>query len=155
MVARLPAAASLPCPTAVAPCRRSGRCLEPGALDSGREEHASEPLRTAGGSLGLTPNTGFYTARPPRGGHAGAQLGAFPGEGFIKVTGEVGTGKTPALSQAAERASARGLPGAPGLAAQPHLTPGSWCTAPALELGLTLAGRASWILSRIAHSAII
>jgi MSHA biogenesis protein MshM len=44
--------------------------------------------------FGLTPNTGFYYGLPPRGGHAGAQLGAFPGEGFIKVTGEVGTGKT-------------------------------------------------------------
>ncbi|WP_042880371.1 AAA family ATPase, partial [Aeromonas sp. ZOR0002] len=45
--------------------------------------------------FGLTPNTGFYYGLPP---HEEAMQvlnwALSQGEGFIKVTGEVGTGKT-------------------------------------------------------------
>jgi Type II secretory pathway, component ExeA (predicted ATPase) len=45
--------------------------------------------------FGLTPNTGFYYGLPP---HEEAlqvlRVALTSGEGFIKVTGEVGTGKT-------------------------------------------------------------
>jgi MSHA biogenesis protein MshM len=74
------------------------------------------------------------------------------GEGFIKVTGEVGTGKTLLCRKLLSELGSEACP--VRLAWLPNpISPGELRTALALELGLTLAGRASWI-SRIVFTAI-
>lgn len=84
--------------------------------------------------FGLTPNTGFYVGLP---GHQQAmevlQTALREGEGFIKVTGEVGTGKTllcrKLLNEAPPHWSLAYLP-------DPNLDPLQLRWALALELGL-------------------
>lgn len=88
--------------------------------------------------FGLTPNTGFYYGLPP---HEEAmqvlRVALGQGEGFIKVTGEVGTGKTLLLrklmGELADGCQLIYLP-------NPALTPDELRQALASELGLTVDG---------------
>ncbi|WKE67419.1 AAA family ATPase [Gallaecimonas kandeliae] len=88
--------------------------------------------------FGLTPSTAFYCALPM---HSEAlavlSLALAEGEGFIKITGEVGTGKTllcrQLLSSLPEHFALAYLP-------NPDLSPGELRWALAMELGLKQAG---------------
>lgn len=88
--------------------------------------------------FGLTPNTGFYYGLPP---HEEAlqvlRVALASGEGFIKVTGEVGTGKTLLLrklmGEMADQCQLAYLP-------NPYLAPDELRQALALELGLSTEG---------------
>lgn len=88
----------------------------------------------------LTPNTGLYYGLPP---HEEAlqvlRIALASGEGFIKVTGEVGTGKTLLLRKLMGELSATQqvayLP-------NPYLAPDELRQALALELGVTAEGGA-------------
>jgi len=88
--------------------------------------------------FGLTPNTGFYYGLPP---HEEAmqvlRVALGQGEGFIKVTGEVGTGKTLLLrklmGELAEACQLIYLP-------NPALSPDELRQALACELGLAVDG---------------
>ena len=86
----------------------------------------------------LTPNTGFYYGLPP---HEEAlqvlRVALSNGEGFIKVTGEVGTGKTLLLRKLmGELAASHQVAYLPN----PYLEPDELRQALALELGITAEG---------------
>lgn len=87
----------------------------------------------------LTPNTGFYYGLPP---HEEAlqvlhwALGQ--GEGFIKVTGEVGTGKTLLCRKLLAELGSEQQPVRLAWLPNPHLTPAELRIALALELGLAV-----------------
>ncbi|MFM4825127.1 ExeA family protein [Aeromonas bivalvium] len=87
----------------------------------------------------LTPNTGFYYGLPP---HEEAlqvlhwALGQ--GEGFIKVTGEVGTGKTLLCRKLLAEIGSEQQPVRLAWLPNPHLTPAELRIALALELGLAV-----------------
>lgn len=84
--------------------------------------------------FGLTPNTAFYVDLPT---HQQAmevlQVALAQGEGFIKVTGEVGTGKTLLCRKLLQEAPAQW---ALAYVPDPNLTPLELKWALALELGL-------------------
>jgi len=90
----------------------------------------------------LTPNTDFYFGLPP---HEEAQevlrVALASGEGFIKVTGEVGTGKTlllrKLLTELAVEYQLAYLP-------NPYLTPDELRRALALELGISVSSH-DWL----------
>lgn len=106
--------------------------------------------------FGLTPNTGFYYGLPP---HEEAlqvlNWALAQGEGFIKVTGEVGTGKTllcrKLLSELGSEAHLVRLAWLPN----PHLTPAELRTALALELGLSVREGAELDLTDRIHRHLI
>ena len=87
--------------------------------------------------FGLTPNTGFYYGLPP---HEEAlqvlNWALAQGEGFIKVTGEVGTGKTLLCRKLLSELGSEAHPVHLAWLPNPHLTPAELRTALALELGL-------------------
>ncbi len=88
--------------------------------------------------FGLTPNTAFYVDLPiHQQAMAVLTVALAQGEGFIKVTGEVGTGKTllcrKLLHEAPEHFALAYLP-------DPHLSPLELRWALALELGLKHSG---------------
>lgn len=88
----------------------------------------------------LTPNTGLYYGLPP---HEEAlqvlRIALASGEGFIKVTGEVGTGKTLLLRKLmGELSATQQLAYLPN----PYLAPDELRQALALELGVTAEGGA-------------
>ena len=89
--------------------------------------------------FGLTPNTGFYYGLPP---HEEAMQvlnwALAQGEGFIKVTGEVGTGKTLLCRKLLSELGSEACPVRLAWLPNPHLTPGELRTALALELGLAV-----------------
>lgn len=104
--------------------------------------------------FGLTPNTGFYYGLPP---HEEAMqvLNWALGEGFIKVTGEVGTGKTLLCRKLLSELGSEACPVRLAWLPNPHLTPGELRTALALELGLTLAGESELDLTDRIHRHLI
>ncbi|WP_429235611.1 ExeA family protein [Aeromonas salmonicida] len=89
--------------------------------------------------FGLTPNTGFYYGLPP---HEEAlqvlNWALAQGEGFIKVTGEVGTGKTLLCRKLLSELGSEAHPVRLAWLPNPHLTPAELRTALALELGLSV-----------------
>lgn len=106
--------------------------------------------------FGLTPNTGFYYGLPP---HEEAMQvlnwALSQGEGFIKVTGEVGTGKTLLCRKLLSELGSEACPVRLAWLPNPHLTPGELRTALALELGLTLAGESELDLTDRIHRHLI
>ncbi|MGE6108691.1 ExeA family protein [Aeromonas sobria] len=88
----------------------------------------------------LTPNTGFYYGLPP---HEEAlqvlHWALAQGEGFIKVTGEVGTGKTLLCRKLLAELGSEQQPVRLAWLPNPHLTPAELRIALALELGLAVA----------------
>ncbi|PTT44399.1 ExeA family protein [Aeromonas sp. HMWF014] len=89
--------------------------------------------------FGLTPNTVFYYGLPP---HEEAlqvlNWALMQGEGFIKVTGEVGTGKTLLCRKLLSELGSEACPVRLAWLPNPHLTPAELRTALALELGLSV-----------------
>ncbi|WP_115720059.1 ExeA family protein [Gallaecimonas mangrovi] len=88
--------------------------------------------------FGLTPSTAFYCDLPMHGEALDVlKLALTDGEGFIKIVGEVGTGKTllcrRLLAELPERFAPAYLP-------NPDLSPGELRWALAMELGLKQAG---------------
>lgn len=87
--------------------------------------------------FGLTPNTGFYYGLPP---HEEAlqvlNWALAQGEGFIKVTGEVGTGKTLLCRKLLTELGSEQRPVRLAWLPNPHLSPAELRTALALDLGL-------------------
>lgn len=87
----------------------------------------------------LTPNTGFYYGLPP---HEEAlqvlHWALAEGEGFIKVTGEVGTGKTLLCRKLLVELGSEQKPVRLAWLPNPHLTPAELRIALALELGLAV-----------------
>lgn len=91
--------------------------------------------------FGLTPDTGFFFASPPHQEALDTLLHALEsGEGFIKIVGAVGTGKTllcrTLLAELPRRCRALYLP-------NPALDPAGILCAVAEELGLKLTGKES------------
>ena len=100
----------------------------------------------------LTPNTGFYYGLPP---HEEAlqvlRVALANGEGFIKVTGEVGTGKTLLLRKLmGELAAAHQVAYLPN----PYLEPDELRQALALELGITAEG-GSLVVTDAIHRRLV
>ncbi|WP_421211368.1 ExeA family protein [Aeromonas enteropelogenes] len=89
--------------------------------------------------FGLTPNTGFYYGLPP---HEEAlqvlNWALSQGEGFIKVTGEVGTGKTLLCRKLLGELGSEAHPVRIAWLPNPHLSPAELRIALALELGLSV-----------------
>lgn len=87
--------------------------------------------------FGLTPNTGFYYGLPP---HEEAlevlRWALEQGEGFIKVTGEVGTGKTLLCRKLLGELGSESRPVRCAWLPNPHLTPDELRAALAHELGM-------------------
>ena len=102
--------------------------------------------------FGLTPNTGFYYGLPP---HEEAlqvlRVALANGEGFIKVTGEVGTGKTLLLrklmGELAQEHQVAYLP-------NPYLEADELRQALALELGVPADGGALAVTDAIHHRLV-
>ncbi|MFM4849194.1 ExeA family protein [Aeromonas mytilicola] len=106
--------------------------------------------------FGLTPNTGFYYGLPP---HEEAMQvlnwALAQGEGFIKVTGEVGTGKTLLCRKLLSELGSEACPVRLAWLPNPHLTPGELRTALALELGLAVQGDSELDLTDRIHRHLI
>lgn len=106
--------------------------------------------------FGLTPNTGFYYGLPP---HEEAMQvlnwALAQGEGFIKVTGEVGTGKTLLCRKLLSELGSEQRPVRLAWLPNPHLTPGELRTALALELGLAVQGGSELDLTDRIHRHLI
>lgn len=103
--------------------------------------------------FGLTPNTGFYYGLPP---HEEAlqvlRVALTGGEGFIKVTGEVGTGKTlllrKLLNELPDSHQAAYLP-------NPCLEADELRQALATELGLDMTGSSNLSLTDAIHHRLV
>ncbi|MGL6051284.1 MAG: ExeA family protein [Aeromonas salmonicida] len=106
--------------------------------------------------FGLTPNTGFYYGLPP---HEEAlqvlNWALAQGEGFIKVTGEVGTGKTLLCRKLLSELGSEAHPVRLVWLPNPHLTPAELRTALALELGLSVREGAELDLTDRIHRHLI
>lgn len=106
--------------------------------------------------FGLTPNTGFYYGLPP---HEEAlqvlNWALAQGEGFIKVTGEVGTGKTLLCRKLLSELGPEAHPVRLAWLPNPHLTPAELRTALALELGLSVREGAELDLTDRIHRHLI
>ncbi|MFM5856810.1 ExeA family protein [Aeromonas rivipollensis] len=106
--------------------------------------------------FGLTPNTGFYYGLPP---HEEAMQvlnwALAQGEGFIKVTGEVGTGKTLLCRKLLSELGSEACPVRLAWLPNPHLSPGELRTALALELGLAVQGEIELDLTDRIHRHLI
>ncbi|MBS4700451.1 ExeA family protein [Aeromonas media] len=106
--------------------------------------------------FGLTPNTGFYYGLPP---HEEAMQvlnwALAQGEGFIKVTGEVGTGKTLLCRKLLSELGSEACPVRLAWLPNPHLSPGELRTALALELGLAVQGDSELDLTDRIHRHLI
>ncbi|MGE6116907.1 ExeA family protein [Aeromonas salmonicida] len=106
--------------------------------------------------FGLTPNTGFYYGLPP---HEEAlqvlNWALAQGEGFIKVTGEVGTGKTLLCRKLLSELGSEAHPVRLAWLPNPHLTSAELRTALALELGLSVREGAELDLTDRIHRHLI
>lgn len=106
--------------------------------------------------FGLTPNTGFYYGLQP---HEEAlqvlNWALAQGEGFIKVTGEVGTGKTLLCRKLLSELGSEAHPVRLAWLPNPHLTPAELRTALALELGLSVREGAELDLTDRIHRHLI
>ncbi|MFM5354501.1 MSHA fimbrial biogenesis protein MshM [Aeromonas dhakensis] len=106
--------------------------------------------------FGLTPNTGFYYGLPP---HEEAlqvlNWALAQGEGFIKVTGEVGTGKTLLCRKLLSELGSEEQPVRLAWLPNPHLTPAELRIALALELGLPVRDQSELDLTDRIHRHLI
>ncbi|WP_337073116.1 ExeA family protein [Aeromonas veronii] len=106
--------------------------------------------------FGLTPNTGFYYGLPP---HEEAlqvlNWALAQGEGFIKVTGEVGTGKTLLCRKLLSELGSEECPVRLAWLPNPHLSPAELRTALALELGLSVREQSELDLTDRIHRHLI
>lgn len=106
--------------------------------------------------FGLTPNTGFYYGLPP---HEEAlqvlNWALAQGEGFIKVTGEVGTGKTLLCRKLLSELGSEARPVRLAWLPNPHLTPAELRIALALELGLAVRDQSELDLTDRIHRHLI
>jgi MSHA biogenesis protein MshM len=104
----------------------------------------------------LTPNTGFYYGLPP---HEEAlqvlNWALAQGEGFIKVTGEVGTGKTLLCRKLLSELGSEACPVRLAWLPNPHLTPAELRIALALELGLAVRDQSALDLTDRIHRYLI
>ncbi|HEH9399151.1 AAA family ATPase [Aeromonas sobria] len=104
----------------------------------------------------LTPNTGFYYGLPP---HEEAlqvlNWALAQGEGFIKVTGEVGTGKTLLCRKLLSELGSEACPVRLAWLPNPHLTPAELRIALALELGLAVRDQSELDLTDRIHRHLI
>ncbi|MFM5238466.1 ExeA family protein [Aeromonas veronii] len=104
----------------------------------------------------LTPNTGFYYGLPP---HEEAlqvlNWALTQGEGFIKVTGEVGTGKTLLCRKLLSELGSEARPVRLAWLPNPHLTPAELRIALALELGLAVRDQSELDLTDRIHRHLI
>jgi len=104
----------------------------------------------------LTPNTGFYYGLPP---HEEAlqvlNWALAQGEGFIKVTGEVGTGKTLLCRKLLGELGSEDRPVRLAWLPNPHLTPAELRIALALELGLAVRDQSELDLTDRIHRHLI
>ncbi|WP_429072364.1 MSHA fimbrial biogenesis protein MshM [Aeromonas veronii] len=104
----------------------------------------------------LTPNTGFYYGLPP---HEEAlqvlNWALAQGEGFIKVTGEVGTGKTLLCRKLLSELGSEARPVRLAWLPNPHLTPAELRIALALELGLAARDQSELDLTDRIHRHLI
>jgi MSHA biogenesis protein MshM len=104
----------------------------------------------------LTPNTGFYYGLPP---HEEAlqvlNWALEQGEGFIKVTGEVGTGKTLLCRKLLSELGSEACPVRLAWLPNPHLTPAELRIALALELGLAVRDQSELDLTDRIHRHLI
>ncbi|WP_447778630.1 ExeA family protein [Aeromonas veronii] len=104
----------------------------------------------------LTPNTGFYYGLPP---HEEAlqvlNWALAQGEGFIKVTGEVGTGKTLLCRKLLSELGSEARPVRLAWLPNPHLTPAELRIALALELGLAVRDQSELDLTDRIHRHLI
>ncbi|MGL4249503.1 MAG: ExeA family protein [Aeromonas sp.] len=104
----------------------------------------------------LTPNTGFYYGLPP---HEEAlqvlNWALSQGEGFIKVTGEVGTGKTLLCRKLLSELGSEACPVRLAWLPNPHLTPAELRIALALELGLAVRDQSELDLTDRIHRHLI
>ncbi|PKQ73393.1 AAA family ATPase [Aeromonas sobria] len=104
----------------------------------------------------LTPNTGFYYGLPP---HEEAlqvlNWALEQGEGFIKVTGEVGTGKTLLCRKLLSELGSEARPVRLAWLPNPHLTPAELRIALALELGLAVRDQSELDLTDRIHRHLI
>ncbi|MCF3096464.1 DUF2075 domain-containing protein [Aeromonas australiensis] len=104
----------------------------------------------------LTPNTGFYYGLPP---HEEAlqvlNWALAQGEGFIKVTGEVGTGKTLLCRKLLSELGSEAQPVRLAWLPNPHLTPAELRIALALELGLAVRDQSELDLTDRIHRHLI
>ncbi len=104
----------------------------------------------------LTPNTGFYYGLPP---HEEAlqvlNWALAQGEGFIKVTGEVGTGKTLLCRKLLSELGSEERPVRLAWLPNPHLTPAELRIALALELGLAVRDPSELDLTDRIHRHLI
>lgn len=103
--------------------------------------------------FGLTPNTGFYYGLPP---HEEAlqvlRVALSQGEGFIKVTGEVGTGKTMLLRKLMNE-----LPGSFAVAYLPNpcMSDEEIRLALASELGVTVSAEQQMQVTDLIHRRLV
>ena len=106
--------------------------------------------------FGLTPNTGFYYGLPP---HEEAlqvlNWALAQGEGFIKVTGEVGTGKTLLCRKLLSELGSEERPVRLAWLPNPHLNPAELRIALALELGLAVRDQSELDLTDRIHCHLI
>ena len=106
--------------------------------------------------FGLTPNTGFYYGLPP---HEEAMQvlnwALAQGEGFIKVTGEVGTGKTLLCRKLLSELGSEERPVRLAWLPNPHLNPAELRIALALELGLAVRDQSELDLTDRIHRHLI
>ncbi|MFQ2164890.1 MSHA fimbrial biogenesis protein MshM [Aeromonas hydrophila] len=106
--------------------------------------------------FGLTPNTGFYYGLPP---HEEARQvlnwALAQGEGFIKVTGEVGTGKTLLCRKLLSELGSEERPVRLAWLPNPHLNPAELRIALALELGLAVRDQSELDLTDRIHRHLI
>ncbi|CAJ1921558.1 hypothetical protein HLBENOHH_04261 [Aeromonas dhakensis] len=106
--------------------------------------------------FGLTPNTGFYYGLPP---HEEAlqvlNWALAQGEGFIKVTGEVGTGKTLLCRKLLSELGSEERPVRLAWLPNPHLNPAELRIALALELGLAVRDQSELDLTDRIHRHLI
>jgi MSHA biogenesis protein MshM len=104
----------------------------------------------------LTPNTCFYYGLPP---HEEAlqvlNWALAQGEGFIKVTGEVGTGKTLLCRKLLSELGSEACPVRLAWLPNPHLTPAELRIALALELGLAVRDQSELDLTDRIHRHLI
>ncbi|MFQ2385179.1 MSHA fimbrial biogenesis protein MshM [Aeromonas dhakensis] len=106
--------------------------------------------------FGLTPNTGFYYGLPT---HEEAlqvlNWALAQGEGFIKVTGEVGTGKTLLCRKLLSELGSEERPVRLAWLPNPHLSPAELRIALALELGLPVRDQSELDLTDRIHRHLI
>ena len=106
--------------------------------------------------FGITPDTAYaYSLQHHQEAINTLLLALTQGEGFVKISGEVGTGKTLLCRKLLSELGSEACPVRLAWLPNPHLTPGELRTALALELGLTLAGESELDLTDRIHRHLI